>query len=84
MNPLSHPRRRIPDGSAFTKKVAEQRRVELVRFVLAMIPPGEFLEIMQAPRPASIPELISFARERAAETPLTCPHCNKPFTPGEP
>jgi hypothetical protein len=88
---LFHARRRAPnDGGAlsrggfFTKKAAEQRRLELLAFfVFKMIPPDEFTACMSAPRPPSIPELIQLAHERAAETPWTCPHCHKPFTPGE-
>jgi hypothetical protein len=91
MHKMFHSRRKPPnDGGAlsrsgcFTKKAAEQRRLELLAFfVLKMIPPDQFMACMTAPRPPSIPELINLARERAAATPWTCPHCKKPFTPGE-
>jgi hypothetical protein len=90
MHKLYHARRRAPaDGGAlsrsgfFTKKAAERRRLELLAFVLKVIPPDELMACMSAPRPPSIPELISLARDRAAETPWTCPHCHKPFTQGE-
>jgi hypothetical protein len=75
---LFNTRRRTADGSPFTKKVAEARRWDLAAFVLKAIPPDEFLAIMQAPRPASIQELVQLAHERAAE--ILCPHCRKPLT----
>jgi hypothetical protein len=81
LHELSHPRRPIPDGSPFTKKVAEQRRIELAAFVLKAIPAEELLKLMQFARPPSIAELISLAHERAAEIP--CQHCGKPPTKGD-
>jgi hypothetical protein len=83
LHQLCHPRRRTADGSPFTKRIAAQRRVDLAAFVMQVIPQDELMAIMQAPRPASISELVSLAHERAAEIPLTCPHCHKSFTPGE-
>jgi hypothetical protein len=82
---LFHARRRAPnDGgilsrsATFTKRAAQQRRDLLVAFVMRSITPAELLEIMRSPRPPSIPELIEFAHQRAAENP--CPHCGKPLT----
>jgi hypothetical protein len=31
--------------------------------------------LLLSPRPPSIPELIHIAQQRAADIPLTCPHC---------
>jgi hypothetical protein len=80
---MFHARRRNPDGSSFTKKAAQQRRMHLAAFVLAALPPEDLLACMSAPRPPSIDELIQLAQQHAAETPWTCPHCHKPFTHGE-
>jgi hypothetical protein len=83
MHKLFHSRRRNADGSSFTKKIAQQRRMHLAAFVLAALPPEDLLACMSAPRPPSIDELIELAQQRAAENPWTCPHCQKTFTPGE-
>jgi hypothetical protein len=78
---MFHARRRTPDGSPFTKKLAAQRRIQLAAFVLAAIPPEDLLACMAAPRPPNIDELIELAREYAAEIP--CPHCGKLPTKGD-
>ena len=77
-------RRRAPnDGGAlsrsgcFTKRAAAQRRLDLAAFVLRAIPPDEFMAIMRTPRPPSIAELVTLARQYVAEIP--CPHCGAPL-----
>jgi hypothetical protein len=82
MHQLYHSRRRIPDGSSFTKKkVAQQRRMEMAAFVLSALPAATLLDCMSAPRPPSIYELIQLAQQHAAEIP--CPHCGKPLPKGD-
>lgn len=81
MHTMFHARRRNPDGSSFTKKVAQQRRTHLAAFVMAAIPAEDLLACMSAPRPPSIDELIELAQQHAAE--IRCPHCGKSPTKGD-
>jgi hypothetical protein len=83
MHKMFHSRRRNPDGTSFTKKLAAERRVQLAAFVMSALPAETLLDCMSAPRPPSIAELVQLAQQHAAENPLTCPHCKKTFTPGE-
>jgi hypothetical protein len=64
-------------------EVAAQRRLMLRCWVMSILPPAEIAAILSSPMPPTITELIAVARQRAAETPWTCPHCHKPFTPRE-
>jgi len=80
LNQFSHPRRRIPDGSPFTKKLAEKHRLELAALVFQVIPGAELLALMQLARPPSVAELITLAQQHAAE--IRCQHCGKPLTKG--
>jgi hypothetical protein len=78
---MFHARRRNPDGSPFTKRLAAQRRIHLATFVLQAIPGDELMACMSAPRPPSIEELIKLAEQRAAKHP--CSHCGKSPTKGD-
>jgi hypothetical protein len=81
MHKMFHSRRRNPDGTSFTKKLAAERRVQLAAFVLAALPAEDLMAVMTSARPPSIDELIQLAQQHVAEIP--CPHCGNPLPKGD-